>query len=143
MTAPDIDVRAIERALPPWARIIAAIVVVALVAFAGWWIFVRPVTAHREAAQAKTDAKLDRTTADIATQAIPIVNDAARQRVEVDVHVSKGTADVRAAPDASVEVRGVSDALRRNLCLSGAYAADPACQPVRQDPAGVGTARAN
>lgn len=140
---------AIERTVPQarLARVLAwvavALVAIGVVAFALWWFFLRPVEARRAAAQAKVDAKLGQATGDVATQAIPVINDAGRQKVEVDVKVQKGTADVRAAPDAGIEVRGVSDALRRNLCLYGAYAADPACKPVHEDTPGVGPTGSN
>jgi hypothetical protein len=41
-------------------------------------------------------------------------------------------------------VHGVADALRRNLCLyDDLYRADPGCQPVHEDPDGVGPAGSN
>jgi len=145
----DLAEKAIDRAVPQarFARIaawaIVAIVAIGIVGFAMWWLFLRPIEAQRAAAQAKVDAQLGTATGAAATHAIPIITDAGRQKVEVDVKVSKGTADVRAAPDAGVEVRGVSDALRRNLCLYDVYAADHACQSLHEDPAGIGPARPN
>jgi hypothetical protein len=143
----DLAESAIARAVPAvrGARLIAwavvALVAIAVIAFALWWLLLRPIEAQRAAAQAKVDGQLGKATGDVAVRALPVINDAARQRVEVDVKVQKGTADVRSAPDAGVEVRGVSDALRHNLCLYGAYATDPDCKPMHEDPAGVGAAR--
>lgn len=106
-----------------------------------WWFFIHPQQLAREAGQAKVDATLGTAAGDIATRAIPQINEATRQKVEVDVRIQKDQADVRKAPDAGVEIRGVSDAVRRANCLYDLNAADPACQSVHEDPAGIGPAR--
>ena len=122
-------------------RVIFGVVVAVAIGAAFWWILIRPGQMAAKVGQAKVDASLGQATGDIATGAIPQINDAARQKVEVDVQVQKGQIDVRQAPDAGVAVHGVADALRRNLCLyDDLYRADPGCQPVHEDPAGVGPA---
>lgn len=102
-----------------------------------WWIFIHPRQLAHDAAQGKVDATLGTAAATIATEAIPQINDATRQKVEVDVRVQKDQADVRAAPDAGVEIRGVSDAVRRADCMYDDVARDPACQSLHEDPAGL------
>jgi hypothetical protein len=119
---------------------IGGLIVAGLLGFAFWWFFIHPRQLAQQAGQAKVDARLGTAKGDIATRAIPQINDAARQKVEVDVQVSKGTIDVRTASDAHVGVGGVSDAARRNICLYDLYAADPACIALHEDPAGVGPA---
>lgn len=105
-----------------------------------WWFFIHPRQLARQAGQAKVDATLGTATGNITTGAIPQINDAARQKVAVDISVQKGQIDVRAAPDAGTTIRGVSDGVLRNLCVQRAYAADPACVALHEDPAGVGAA---
>jgi hypothetical protein len=122
-------------------RVIFALAVAGAIGAAFWWVAIRPGQMAAKVGQAKVDASLGQATGDIATAAIPQINDATRQKVEVDVQVQKGQIDVRQAPDAGVAVHGVADALRRNLCLyDDLYRADPGCQPVHEDPAGVGPA---
>jgi hypothetical protein len=122
-------------------RVIFGVAVAVAIGAAFWWILIRPGQMAVKVAQSKVDASLAQASGDIATGAIPQINDATRQKVEVDVQVQKGQIDVRSAPDAGVAVGGVSAALRRNLCLyDDLYRADPACQPVHEDPAGVGPA---
>lgn len=116
--------------------VIAAIVAGSLI----WWFFIHPRQLVQQAGQAKVDAKLGTATGTIATEAIPQINDATRQKVDVDISVQKGQIDVRAAPDAGTNIRGVSDGVLRDLCMQPAYAADPACVAVHEDPAGVGPA---
>ena len=125
-------------------RVIFALAVAGAIGAAFWWVAIRPGQMAAKVGQAKVDASLGQATGDIATAAIPQINDATRQKVEVDVQVQKGQIDVRQAPDAGVAVHGVADALRRNLCLyDDLYRADPGCQPVHEDPAGVGPAGSN
>jgi 4-amino-4-deoxy-L-arabinose transferase-like glycosyltransferase len=121
-------------------RVIFALAVAGAIGAAFWC----PGQMAAKVGQAKVDASLGQATGDIATAAIPQINDATRQKVEVDVQVQKGQIDVRQAPDAGVAVHGVADALRRNLCLyDDLYRADPGCQPVHEDPDGVGPAGSN
>ncbi len=122
------------------AYLIAGLIAAALVALLWWWFFVRPAHQAQQAAQSKVDATMGNAAADIATKAIPTINDATRQKVEVDVQVQKGQIDVRAAPDARVQVSGVSAAVRRNACMLEIYAADPTCVAMHEDTAGVGAA---
>ena len=124
---------------------IAGCVLAALaIAFAVWWVFIHPGEMAANVGQANVDAGLGKATGTIATEAIPQINEANRQKVEVDVRVQKGMIDVRSAPDAAVKVGGVSDALRRNLCLhEDLYAADPDCIALHQDPTRVGAAGAD
>lgn len=136
-----------EHALPQvrvanWIfRVIFALAVAGAIGAAFWWIVIRPGQMAAKVGQSRVDASLGQATGDIATGAIPQINDAARQKVEVDVQIEKGQIDVRQAPDAGVAVHGVADALRRHLCLyDDLYRADPSCQPVHEDPAGVGPA---
>ncbi|MDR6847192.1 MULTISPECIES: hypothetical protein [unclassified Sphingomonas] len=125
-------------------RVIFALAVAGAIGAAFWWVAIRPGQMAAKVGQAKVDASLGQATGDIATAAIPQINDATRQKVEVDVQVQKGQIDVRQAPDAGVAVHGVADALRRNLCLyDDLYRADPGCQPVHEDPDGVGPAGSN
>jgi hypothetical protein len=139
--------RLLETAAPQlrgvrWAVLaLAALLIVLAIGVGFWWFFLRPAEMAVKVDQAKTDATLGRAAGDIATGAIPQINDAARQKVEVDVQLQKGQIDVRSAPDAGVAVGGVAAALRRNLCLyDDLYRADPGCQPLHEDPAGVGPA---
>lgn len=108
-----------------------------------WWFFIHPRQLAAQAGQARVDAKLGTASGNIATAAIPQINDAARQKVAVDISVQKGQIDVRAAPDAGTTIRGVSDGVLRNLCVQRAYATDPACLALHEDPAGVGAAGSN
>lgn len=125
-------------------RVIFGLAIAGAIGAAFWWIVIRPGEMAVKVGQSRVDASLGQATGDIATGAIPQINDATRQKVEVDVQVQKGQIDVRQAPDAGVAVHGVADALRRNLCLyDDLYRADPGCQPVHEDPAGVGPAGSN
>ncbi|MDH7973676.1 hypothetical protein QH494_15905 [Sphingomonas sp. AR_OL41] len=119
---------------------IGGLIVAILLAFAFWWFFIHPGQLRQAAAQGKVDGKLGTAAATITTEAIPQINDATRQKVEVDVQVQKGQIDVRAAPDAGTNIRGVSDGVLRNLCVQRAYAADRACLALHEDPAVVGPA---
>jgi hypothetical protein len=120
------------------AYAILGLVAALAIGFLIWWFFIHPRQLAQQAGQAKVDAKLGTATGNIATEAIPQINDATRQKVDVDISVQKGQIDVRAAPDAGTNIRGVSDGVLRNLCVQPAYAADPACVAVHEDPAGVG-----
>lgn len=127
-----------------WIGYAIAIAVAALlIGLIFWWFFIHPQQLARDAGQAKVDASLGTAAGAIATKAIPQINDATRQKVEVDVRIQKDQADVRAAPDADTEIRGVSDAVRRADCMYDFVARDPACQPVHEDPAGLGPAGSN
>jgi hypothetical protein len=121
-------------------QIVLALIAAGAVAFIIWWMFVHPRELKQQLGQAKVDGALGAATGNITAAAIPQINDATRQKVEVDVQVQKGQIDVRAAPDAGTNIRGVSDGVLRNLCVQRAYAADPACLPLHEDPAGVGPA---
>lgn len=139
--------RVAETAVPQlrvarWAIVaIVAVLGAAALCVAFWWMFIRPGQMAVQVDQSKVDASLGQAVGTITTGAIPQINDAARQKVEVDIQVQKGQIDVRQAPDAGVAVHGVSDALRRNLCLYyDLYRADPDCQPVHQDSVGIGPA---
>jgi hypothetical protein len=117
-----------------------ALILAGLLAFIIWWVFIHPGQQRQAVAQAQANGKLATSSADITAAAIPQINDATRQKVEVDVQVQKGQIDVRTAPDAGTNIRGVSDGVLRNLCVQRAYATDPACLPLHEDPAGVGPA---
>lgn len=123
-----------------------AIAAVAAVAIAGaifWWFFIHPRQLAADAAQSKVDGVLGTAAANIAAEAIPQINEAARQKAAIDDLVLKGEADVRAASDAGTSIGGVSDAVRRSDCVSGAYPDDPACLALHEDPAGLGPARSD
>lgn len=137
-----------EAALPQmratgWVfRVIFGLAIAVAIGFACWWVFVRPAHLQQAAAQSKVDATMGNATADIATKALPVVNDATRQRVEVDVQVQKGTIDVRSQADAGTGIAGVSAAVLRANCLhDDLYGAERACEPVHEDPPGLGAAR--
>lgn len=116
--------------------IASGLAVLAIVLAALWWVVLRPIEAQREAGQAKVDAKLGKAAGDVAISAIPQIREAERQKLEIDVKVQKGIIDVRQAPGAGVEARGVSDALLRNLCLLDRKAEPERTeQPVHVDPA--------
>ena len=101
-----------------------------------WWVVIRPVTSEQKAAQAGVNAKLGTATGQIAVDAIPQINEATRQKVEVQVRVQKGIIDVRQQPDASTSIAGVSDAVLRAVCLpDDAPDAHRTEQPVHVDPA--------
>ncbi|MDA1813290.1 hypothetical protein PDK10_27055, partial [Bacillus cereus] len=80
-------------------RVIFALAVAGAIGAAFWWVAIRPGQMAAKVGQAKVDASLGQATGDIATAAIPQLNDATRQKVEVDVQVQKGQIDVRQAPD--------------------------------------------
>ncbi len=123
-------------------RVIIAVAVVVAIGGAFWWVFVRPAHLQQSAAQSKVEATMGNAPGDIATKALPVVNEAARQRVEVDVQVQKGTIDVRSQPDAATGIAGVSAAVLRGNCVhDDLYGADSACEPVHEDSAGLGPAR--
>jgi len=117
---------------------ILGLIATAVAGFLIWWFFLHPRQLAQQAGQARVDAKLGTATGTIATEAIPQINAATRQKVDVDISVQKGQIDVRAAPDAGTSIRGVSDGVLRNLCVQPAYATDPACVAMHEDPAGVG-----
>ncbi len=134
--------RAAETAAPAlklgrWAMYaITALVALGLVWVAVDWLIMRPIRANGQAAQSKVDATLGTATGKIATDAIPQINEAARQKVEVEVRVQKGQIDVRSQADAGASLNGVSDAVLRSVCLlDRAPVADGAEQPVHVDPA--------
>ncbi|MFM9829720.1 MAG: hypothetical protein ACKVOB_13425 [Sphingomonas sp.] len=100
------------------------------------WLIMRPIRANSQAAQSKVDATLGAATGKIATDAIPQINEANRQKVEVDVLIQKGQIDVRSQADAGASLNGVSDAVLRSVCLlDRAPGADGTEQPVHVDPA--------
>lgn len=123
-------------------RFVAALLALALLALAAWWIVGRPIAASQQAAQAKVDAKLGTAAGAAAVQAIPQITEAQRQRVEVDVRVQKGTIDVRQAEGAGNDARAVSDAVLRALrVLDGPPDTDGAEQPVLENHQGERVAR--
>jgi len=136
--------RAAETAAPSlkvgrWTiNAINAIVALGLIWVAVDWLIMRPIRADSQAAQSKVDGTLGTATGKIATDAIPQINDAARQKVEVEVRVQKGQIDVRSQADAGASLTGVSDAVLRSVCLldvQRAPGADGTEQPVHVDPA--------
>lgn len=147
MSLPGDIERAAEAAVPGLrgARLafyVAIVLAGLLLAGLVWWaVFIRPAMLAADAAQGKVDGKLGTAAASIAAEAIPQINDANRQKVDVDIHVQKDQADVRSAPDAGTEIRGVSDAVLRSVCLHNEAAADSACLALHEDPAVVGPAR--
>lgn len=117
---------------------ITALVALGLIWVAVDWLIMRPIRANSQAAQSKVDATLGTATGKIATDAIPQINEAARQKVEVDIRIQKGQIDVRSQADAGASLTGVSDAVLRSVCLldvQRAPGADGTKQPVRVDPA--------
>lgn len=123
---------------------VGALVVVALIAGGFWWAFLRPIEDRTKAEQAKVDATTGTAAAAIAAATIPQLQEATRQKVDVDVHVQRGTIDVRQAPDAGTAVAGVSAAVIRGNCmLPTLYHADSACQSLPADPDGLGPARSD
>ncbi len=120
-------------------RLIALAVVVAVIAFVLWWVLIRPVSAQKEAAAAKVEARGAENIAVAAKDAtttgdrVQVLHD----RIERITH--ENTTRILAAPGAAAPVpAAVGDAWLRAICLRNAHQRDPACAGLHDAAAQVG-----
>jgi hypothetical protein len=147
MSIVDDATAVVETAVPQmraarWGLYVAGfLLTIGAVVLVVWWLVLRPIEVTRQAEQAKVDGKLGTAAGQVATQAIPAINEATRQKVQIDLSVQKGTIDVRQATDAATSVAGVSAAVVHGNCmLPSLYRADDACKSVPEDRDGIGPA---
>lgn len=141
---------AAKAAIPPLGgariAILAALALgaLALAAFSGWWIFVRPRQAQVAAATERVTAATATGTAGAAESTLHIVTDNARTIAAIDALTRENDRAIQSSKGAAQSVDPALDAAGRHaLCLRSAYRADPGCAAVRGDGGGIGAAPAN
>jgi hypothetical protein len=120
---------------------VAGLLVAGALAFALWWLFVRPRAAKVEAATARVEEATATGTAGASQDALKITVDVQQQRVAIDtitrendraIHIAAGSTE-KVGPD-------VARAGRAALCLRAAYQHQPECSALRGAGEGVGPA---
>ena len=120
--------------------LIAAIIAVAVLGFAAWWIFVRPRAAQVQAAASRVEAATATGTAGAAKDAVKIVTQHDREVERIHTITERGSDAVRQAADAGTPVPAVAAAMRGSLCVFDTYRADAGCPAVPGVGASVGAA---
>lgn len=107
---------------------VLALLGLGLLAFAAWWLFVRPRAAYVAAATAKVEAATANATAGAAQDALKLRIQVDQQHVAID-RITEGNGHaIQSAPGAAVALDPALDrAGRFALCLRDAYRTDPDC----------------
>jgi hypothetical protein len=120
---------------------VAGLVVAGVLAFAVWWLFLRPRAAKVEAATARVEAATAAGTAGTAQDALKITVDVQQQRVAIDTITRENDRAIHIAAGATDQVGAdVARAGRAALCLRAAYQHQPECAALRGTGEGVGAA---
>jgi hypothetical protein len=113
-------------------------------AFAMWWLFLRPRAAKVGAATARVEAATATGTAGASQDALKITVDVQQQRVAIDSITRGNDHAIHAANGSTNSVGPDPDrAGRAALCLRNAYKRDPVCAALRGDGESVGPAGAD
>lgn len=122
------------------AKIIAVLVLIAIVGFALWWFLIRPAGLKREAEQAKVEKNLAGAGTTAATAALGEIRVHDRETTIIRETVKEGENAVRSAAGADVAAPPVAAALHDALCGMRTYQSEPDCAALQADHRRVGPA---
>ncbi|MDB5687863.1 MAG: hypothetical protein JWR77_2452 [Rhizorhabdus sp.] len=150
MSAIDDAAAVAERAIPQ-ARLaglavrgVLALIAVALIGFAIWWIFIHPAALKQQAAQGKADTAIQSGAAKAATDAIKITVDVQQHKAAIDATTGVNQHAILSAAGASAPVDpALLSALHDALCMREAYRAESDCAALHAAGGSVGAAEAD
>jgi hypothetical protein len=123
---------------------VCGLLLAGVLAFALWWVFLRPRAAKVEAATARVEAATATGTAGASKEALKITVDVQQQRVAIDTITRENDRAIQIAAGSTDAVGpDVARAGRAALCLRAAYQHQPECLALRGTGESIGAADGN